>query len=212
MNKFLAGLAGLAVLTLAAAARAGESPVAVIDLEKLIRCHPNTKADKKLLEQTLKEYGAEKEQARKRAEECRKEFEEARKAALNPALSENARRKLEEEADAKLAAAREAEREYGETVRVLQRQLTDQEMRMLTRTKNEIEEAVAAHAKETGLALVLHLPARKLGAASGVIYASPAIDITEAIMRRMKIEPEADAPAAEGAPAQTEDVPPAPAG
>jgi Skp family chaperone for outer membrane proteins len=145
----------LASVCLASAALAQSSGIAVIDLETLVRLHPNTASDKKLLEQTLKEFTGEKD----------------------------------------------AEREYNETVRSLQRQLTEQEMRMLKRTTAEIEEAVAGYAKAKQLQLVLQLPGEKLGAVSGVIYAAPPLNITTNIMKLMGINPvpvnTADATAAE---------------
>ena len=48
---------------------------------------------------------------------------------------------------------------------------------------------VAAYARKNGLQLVLQLPGRKMGAASGVIFAADALDITSAIMKQMGIDP-----------------------
>lgn len=167
-----------------------QSPqVAVIDIEELVQLHPNTTADKKLLEQTLKEYSAEKEQLQLRMEETRKAFESSIKEVQNPALSEKAKKRAEDEALERREAAMEAERNYTETVRTLQRQLTEQEVRMLKRTTAEIEEAVAAYSKAKSIDLVLQLPGEKLGAASGVLYANPTLNITTNIMQLLGINP-----------------------
>ena len=187
------------LLTLLAAAclsgaALGETPaIAVVDLEELVRLHPNTASDKKLLEQTLKEFTSQKEQLQTRFEEARKTFEEAVREVQNPALSEKAKKKAEDEAMARRTAAVEAERELTETVRSLQRQLTDQEVRMLKRTTGEIEEAITAYAKSKKIELVLQLPGEKLGAVSGVLYAAPPMNITTNIMKLMGIRPEAAA-------------------
>lgn len=183
----------------------GQSPViAVVDLEELVRLHPNTTSDKKLLEQTLKEFTAQKEQLQSRFETTRKAFEEAVREVQNPALSEKAKKKAEDEAMTRRTAAVDAERELTETVRSLQRQLTEQEVRMLKRTTAEIEKAVAAYAKAKQLDLVLQLPGEKMGAVSGVLYAAPPMNITTNIMKLMGIRPEA---AAETPPLQTEPEP-----
>jgi len=179
------------VLSLACLSWAAGPSIAVIDLEELVRLHPNTAADKKLLEQTLKEYSAQKDQLQAQVESTRAAFTSAAKEAQNPALNEKAKSKLEEEALAKRNAALEAERAYTDTVRSLQRQLTEEEVRMLRRTTSEIEAEVAAYAKAAGLQLVLQLPGRKMNVASGVVFAAPPLDITAAIMKQMGIKPEA---------------------
>ncbi|MDD5707501.1 MAG: OmpH family outer membrane protein [Kiritimatiellae bacterium] len=221
MSRSLTGCALVFVLLGSMAVAAGPT-IAVIDLEDLVRLHPNTASDKKLLEQTLKEFTAQKEQLQEQLQNTRKAYEAAAKEADNPALGEKARQKLSEEASRKRGEAVAAEREYSETVRSLQRQLTDQEVRMLKRTTGEIEDVVAAYAKTNGLQLVLQLPGRKMGTVSGVLYADDALDITPAIMRQMGIKPQPEEPAQEddeaGSPtgtrpaAQKSDKPAAPAG
>lgn len=177
----------------------GQAPtIAVVDLEELVSLHPNTAADKKLLEQTLKEFTAEKDELRERFEKARDAFEEAVKEVQNPALSEKAKRKAEDEALRRRTAALNAEREMSERVRALQRQLTEQEVRMLKRTASEIEDAVAGYARARKIDLVLQLPGEKLGAVSGVLYAAPPLNITTNIMTLLGIRPEAaEKPAAE---------------
>jgi Skp family chaperone for outer membrane proteins len=199
-------LVALFVVPLASLTWAAGPSIAVIDLEELVRLHPNTAADKKLLEQTLKEYSAQKDQLQAQVESTRAAFTSAAKEAQNPALNEKAKSKLEEEALAKRNAALDAERAYTETVRSLQRQLTEEEVRMLRRTTKEIEAEVAAYAKAKGLQLVLQLPGRKMNVASGVVYADEPLDITSAIMKQMGIKPdeaaaarEADAPVPDAA-------------
>ncbi len=188
-TRFAALLAVLAASSLAAA----DLNLAVVDMEQLVQRHPNTASDKKLLEQTLQEYSEQKETLQSLAETARKAYEAAAKEAQNPALSDKAKQRQEEDAQRKREAAVRADREYSETVRNLQRQLTDQEMRMLKRTYAEIQGVIAAHAKENGLSLVMELPGRKLGNASGVVYSEASLDITTAILTRMGISPEAPA-------------------
>lgn len=205
MRKLLS--MGIAALCLAGGAWAAEqSSVAVVDLEELVRLHPNTAADKKLLEQTLKEFNAQKDQLQARVEDARKAFDEAARGTDNPALGEKARKKAEEEAVVKRRAVMDSEREYGETVRSLQRQLTEQEVRMLRRTTDEIGKAVTGYARARGLTLVLQLPGEKLGGSSGVLYAHPSLNITTNIMPILGIRPAAPA-ADDDAPAATQDAP-----
>ena len=94
-----------------------------------------------------------------------------------------------------------------EEIRKLQRDLNAQELKMLKRTSDVIERAIAAYAKGNGIDLVLQLPS-KLSPGTGVVYSKPEMDITAAIMELMGISDEepqeegegdekpADAPAA----------------
>ncbi len=182
-------------IALASGVWAQTPSIAVIDIEELVQLHPNTKGDKKLLEETLRDYSGQKEQLALRLKEARKAFESSVEEVRNPALSEKAKKRAEDEALERREAALEAEREYDETVRALQRQLTEQEVRMLRRTTTEIEEAVAAYAKAKQIDLVLQLPGEKLGAASGVMFAAPSLNITTNIMELLGIKPEAAAAA-----------------
>ncbi len=189
-----------------------QEKIAVVDLEKLIRLHPNTAEDKKQLEATLQDYNKQKEQLQSVAASTRKAFEAAVREATNPALSETAKQKAEAAALEKRQAALEADRNAAEKIRELQRDLNAQELKMLRRTSDQIERAIAAYAKGNGIDLVLQLPS-KLSPGTGVVYSKPDMDITQAIMKLMGIpdeEPEeeedvksADAPAVEAPAAET---------
>ncbi|MBQ7722207.1 MAG: OmpH family outer membrane protein [Kiritimatiellae bacterium] len=182
VGMFAAALA----LSIASAAYA-QQRIAVVDFEKLVRLHPNTADDKRQLEATLKDYNAQKEQLQNVAVSTRKAFEEAAREAANPALSDSARQKAEATALEKRQAALEADRNAAEKVRELQRDLNEQEMRMLRRTSQIIERAISAYAKGNNIDIVLQLPSR-LGAGSGVVYNKDDADITSAIMALLGIE------------------------
>jgi Skp family chaperone for outer membrane proteins len=183
-------LAAILALSLTGTAYA-QQKIAVVDLEKLIRLHPNTAEDKKTLEGTLKDFNKQKEQLQALAVSTRKAYEAAVREATNPALSEAARKKAEAVAMDKRQAALEADRGASEKIRELQRELNAQEMKMLRRTSDIIERAVAAYARGNGIDIVLQLPSR-LSPGTGVIYSRPEMDITEEIMKLLGIEEPAD--------------------
>ena len=187
-TRTLPVLAAVLALFLSLTASA-QQKIAVVDLEKLIRLHPNTAEDKKQLEATLKDYNKQKEQLQSVAAATRKAFEAAVREATNPALSEAAKQKAEAAALEKRQAALEADRNAAEEIRKLQRDLNAQELKMLKRTSDEIERAVAAYAKGNGIDLVLQLPS-KLSPGAGVVYSKPEMDITAAIMELMGIPEE----------------------
>ena len=63
---FLAAVLALSVTATAYA----QQKIAVVDLEKLIRLHPNTAEDKKTLEGTIKDFNKQKEQLQALASPC----------------------------------------------------------------------------------------------------------------------------------------------
>lgn len=172
----------------------GECKIAVIDIEKIVKLHPNTESDKKLLEETLKDYTSQTDALEAAALSARKAFEAAAQEMRNPALGEKARKRAEDDAKAKFEAARNAEQAAVEKKRELQRSLTEQEVRMLRRTLDAIEDAVAAYAKSKGLSAVLPSSGSKLGIAPAVVWHDEALDVTGEIMAALKIEePKAEA-------------------
>ena len=185
-------LAAALALVLSATANA-QPKIAVVDLEKLIRLHPNTADDKKLLEATLKNYNKQKEQLKSLAASTAKAFEAAYAETKNPALSEAARKKAEDAAIEKRKAALEADRNASEKIREMQRDLNAQELKMLKRTSDIIEGVIGEYARENGIDLVLQLPS-KLSPGAGVIYSKPEMDITAEIMKKMDIPDEEPAP------------------
>jgi Skp family chaperone for outer membrane proteins len=175
---------GIAIgcLTLCAAAllRAQSVSVAVVDLEELIRLHPNTARDKKVLEQTLKDYKAEGEDLQRRIEALQEDFEKARKEAQDPALSDKARRVAEESAARKGEELSAASRQARDKMQLRQQMLSEQQMRMVRTTTEDIREAVGKYAAERKVLLVLPQAA--------VLYQDKALDITDAVMKRMNIQ------------------------
>ena len=172
-----------------------QSKVAVINLGKLIELHPNTARDKAVLEATLKDFAAQRDQLKAEVMLKRKEFEEAARAVDNPALSDKARAEAKANLLAKRDIALEAEKNTTEKVRDLQKQLTEQEIRMLKITSDEIRDATKAYAKKHGIDVVLQGPDPKHQIVSSVFYSNPAVDITKPIMDLLGIkEPPAEVP------------------
>ena len=175
-----------------------QQKVAVIDIGKLIELHPNTARDKAVLEATLKDFAAQRDQLKAEVALKRKDFEEAAKAVDNPALSEKARAEAKADFLAKRDIAIEAEKATAEKVRDLQRQLTEQELRMLKITSDEIRNATAAYAKKHAIDVVLLAPDEEHKIVSGVFYSNPSVDITKPIMDLLGIKEPAAKTAAPG--------------
>ena len=186
-NMSIHFLAAVLALSFTATAYA-QQKIAVVDLEKLIRLHPNTVEDKKTLEGTLKDFNKQKEQLQALAASTRKAFEEAAREATNPALSESARKKAETVALDKRQAALEAARGAEEKIRELQRELNKQEMKMLRRTSERISTRAAGGFAMLCVSITFHEIYNVLLAAGGVAmyvaFAAPILTCVVLFARR----------------------------
>jgi outer membrane protein len=174
--------------------------VAVVDMEELFRLHPNTASDKKLLEQTVKDFRAENDELRQKLETVRDEFEKIRKEAQDPALSEKARKSAEERVARGGETLMMAKNAAQEKMQSRQDQLADMQARMQKKTIAELRELIGKYAEEKKIPLVL--------AAGQVMYNDKTIDITEAILKQFAVlpAPRATENSAKPAPAKGKDA------
>lgn len=179
----VAACVGLALL-----GRAQNVSVAVVDLEELIRLHPNTASDKKLFEETIKDYRAEGQEMQRKLESLQEDFEKARKEMQDSSLSEKARKAAEEQAIKARDALAQADRTIREKMQSRQQQLDEMNMRMTRKTVGEIRAAVEKYAAEKKIQLVLPASTGQVMSASQILYHDRAIDITDAILKQMNIQ------------------------
>ena len=83
---------------LAATMMMAQEKTAVVNMVDLVRFHPSRERDRKLMQDTEKEYQAKLDKQRDRFEQLRDEYEKAVKEARNPALNEKARAEAEDKA------------------------------------------------------------------------------------------------------------------
>jgi Skp family chaperone for outer membrane proteins len=183
MARWLVALALVGAVARGADAGGG---IAVVDMEDLVRRHPNTAADRKALDATLKQYEGERDTQRAKLDAMRVEYENVAREADSPALSASGRKKAEDDAFKKREALVEADRQFGEMMQLRRKQLSEQEMRMLKRTTSDLREVIAKIAAQRKLAVVI-------GAAT-VAYAEKNVDITADVLRALGVDPNAPIP------------------
>jgi outer membrane protein len=181
MKRFCGILAG-AVLA-AAAARGAELKLAVVDMERLIKAHPDTKSDLAVLEKQAEEFESENKSMREELDKLKTEFEDARDEARSSVLSEEARRDKTAVAEEKLMSLRKYEMEIRETIAVRQKQVGDQRLRMRRRIVGKIQDAVAEVAGAEKVSAVLDRSSLGVSGAEIVVYADDALDLTAKVMR-----------------------------
>ena len=195
-------LAALAAIALSASGASAEVKLATIDIEKIVDLHPETKHNREILRDTVKDYQADLEALEGAVVAARKAAETAIDESRNPALGEKARAKAEEEAKKKIEIATSARRDFEEKRMEHQRSLNEQEVRMLRLTVRQIESEIAKYAKANGITAVLPTTGSRLGIAPAAVWADESIDITKAIMDILGLKEEEPAEEdAEGEPA-----------
>ena len=152
MKNFLASLAAALFATAAFASQT----IVVVDMEAVLAKHPNTAGDKKLLESTLADYTKERDELRREIElrkaELERKAQEAQNPMLAPAKAEELRKACQADYEQIEALAEKGEAQMAERSRTL----TEMERKLIQRSTDEIQEHIAAYAKEKGYALVLY--------------------------------------------------------
>lgn len=188
MRKTTMLLAIAAISSIFATGAVAQTRIATLDIEKIVELHPDTAHNRAILKDTLKDYQGEMEKLEAAAEAARKAALASLEESRNPALGEKARQRTEDEAKKNVEIARSAEREFAEKRSEFQRNLNEQEVRLLRMTVREIEKKVAEYAKANGIDIVLPISGARLGIAPAALWASESLDITSAIMAAMGIE------------------------
>jgi Skp family chaperone for outer membrane proteins len=176
-----AGCAGIA--------GAAEQRFAVVDMEVVMKAHPETKSSQLILDQQVEEFESEQRELMKEREEAEEAFKEAREKSRNQALSEEAREKHHLVAEEKLRRLRELELTLRKTVVRRKDELRDQQLRMRRRIVKKLREMIAAYCKQKDITLVLDSALPGMPAAESVVYSAPDLDITEdilALIRKQK--------------------------
>ncbi len=158
-----------------------EEKTVVVNMIDLIRFHPNRERDRKLMVDMEKEYQGKLDKRRERFEQLREDFERIAKETRNPVLSDKARTEAENKALKQRDVVAEAERDLRQEAQKLQRELGDQDTRLLRQVTNEIRETITKYAKDTKISIVMD--------ASTLAYFDSKLDVTDDVLKRMGIDP-----------------------
>lgn len=176
MKKLLLGLSLVACL-----AAAAELKVGTVNMVHLVELHPTHESNKALVKSTNDDYKAKleaKQDALKAlAEDAKKVYDDMQNPMLSAAGKAEAQKKLEALQQKGNAARQElirADQHYRE-------EMNDLETRLIKLETSDIRAKISAYAKEKGFDLVLD--------ATMAAYATDALDVTDDILRAMKVDP-----------------------
>jgi len=154
-------------------------------MEKLIKLHPRTQADRAILEQYVEDFEVERKEMMEALEKLTEDFEKLRKEAEDVGLSDKALEETRTLAKAKMTEIRQTERKLRETAGIRQKELTSQELRMRKRVVADIQEIVEKIAKKKKLELILDSTGVGIGGYAQVIYYTEKHDITDDVISKM---------------------------
>ena len=166
---------------LAATVMMAQEKTAVVNMVDLVRFHPSRERDRKLMQDTEKEFQAKLDKQRDRFEELRDEYEKAVKEARNPALNEKAKAEAEDKAMKHRDVLAEADRDLRQEMQKLQRELGDLDARLLRQVTGDIREVLTKYAQETKVSIMLD--------GTTIAYFDPKLDVTDEVLTRMGVDP-----------------------
>jgi Skp family chaperone for outer membrane proteins len=158
-----------------------QEKTAVVNMVDLVRFHPSRERDRKLMQDTEKEFQAKLDKQRDRFEELRDEYEKAVKEARNPALNEKARAEAEDKAVKHRDVLAEADRDLRQEMQKLQRDLGDLDARLLRQVTGDIRDILTKYAQETKTSIILD--------GTTMAYFDPKLDVTDEVLKRMGVDP-----------------------
>ncbi|MDD4017701.1 MAG: OmpH family outer membrane protein [Kiritimatiellae bacterium] len=166
---------------LAATMVMAQEKTAVVNMVDLVRFHPSRERDRKLMQDTEKEFQSKLDKQRDRFEQLRSDYEKAVKEARNPALNEKARAEAEDKAMKHRDVLAEADRDLRQEMQKLQRELGDLDTRLLRQVTGDIREVLSKFAQEGKYSIVLD--------GTTMAYFDPKLEVTDEVLRRMGVDP-----------------------
>ena len=170
----------LAVL-MAATLTLAQDKTAVVNMVDLVRFHPSRERDRKLMQDTEKEFQAKLDKQRDRFEQLRDDYEKAVKESRNPALNDKARSEAEDKAMKHRDVLAEADRDLRQEMQKLQRELSELDTRLLRQVTGYIRDVLSKYAQDSKFTIVLD--------GTTMAYFDPKLEITDDVLKRMGVDP-----------------------
>jgi Skp family chaperone for outer membrane proteins len=174
-----------AVAVLPSLSATAELRVATIQMDKVVRAYPEAQKAEEALKAQKDEFEKEIDKMETKAAEMRTAVEAAVAEAQDKAINESERERRAEAARQKIKGLTEFQSKVRETRVERQKELSDQEMRIFRRVIGKLRDMVSEYAVEQKIDLVLDEAGIGMHGAPMVVHASDALDITDAILKRV---------------------------
>jgi Skp family chaperone for outer membrane proteins len=182
MEAVMKKLVIVTVLALACGfAWAGEQKIAVADMNKLLRAHPETEKAESVLEGQIDEIEKERDALLQKLEKMRVEVEDIMKQSQNKALSEEKVEQLRNDAEQKYKELRKMDIDAKKELDNRRKDLAEQKMAMHKRIVGEISDVIKEYAQKQGYSFVVDSSGVGVSGMPSIIYWDEASDITKKI-------------------------------
>ena len=180
MKRVLTGFCVAAALVAGA-----EMKFATVNLETLVKNHPNHESNRMLVKSTADDYRKKMEARQEQAKALVDEGKKLQSDWQNPMLSATAKADLQKKLDGIQRKLFAAQQEMRADDQRYQDELADLQQRLFKIEKKEIEAKIAAFAKDEGYDMIIDV------AACG--FSKPELDVTEAVLKKMGVAKPRDA-------------------
>lgn len=151
-----------------------ETKIAVVDMEKVMKVYPEFEKGKDALKKQLREVEDERDKMVGELEKKRDSFETLAKAAGNKALSDEERKKKEEQALAIQKEMRDLDLKIRKTLETRQKELSEEELKIQKKIVSELREIISEYAKKKGYGIVYN--------SAMLMYSDEKLDVTKDIL------------------------------
>ena len=174
---------GVCVATVAVAM--ADMKLGIVNLETLIKNHPNHESNRTLVKSTADDYRKKMESRQEQAKEFMEEGKKIQADWQNPMLSASAKADLQKKMDGLQRKLYALQQDMRADDQHYQEELADLQQRLFKIEKKDVEAKIAELAKEQGYDLIVDI------AACG--FAKPELDVTESVLKKMGVDkPKAD--------------------
>ena len=170
-----------AIVAMVAGVLVAAEKIAVVNMVDLVRFHPSRERDRKLMQETEKEFQSKLDKQRDRFEELRGDYEKLVKEARNPALYDKARSEAEDKAMKHREVLTAADRDLRTKMQKLQGELGDLDARLLRQVTGEIRTVITKYCVEKKFDVVLD--------STTLAYFKPEFEITDDVLTRLGVDP-----------------------
>lgn len=174
---------GLTVVAfMASMAGAADLKVAVVDTTRILKEYYKTALAEAHIQQQIHDFTAERDKLMAQHKKMKQEFEDLREESQNKALTEEAREKKKELAEAKLTAVIEFENTIREKAASRKKDLEGEGRKIQSELAKSIKTAITACSQKGGYTLVLADGGLLGNGLESVLYVDSKMDITDEVL------------------------------
>ncbi|MCB1070033.1 MAG: OmpH family outer membrane protein [Verrucomicrobia bacterium] len=175
-------MAGLWIGAPAVQAQQSGGPLVYVNLDTVFTNFFKTKAANDQLQEQADSFKDERKELIDQYEKLKNDYRTLRDRALDTALSEESRNELRRQTEEKLVEIKDDEAKIRRFDESRQRKLDEQSLRMRRRLIGEINEKIAAYARDQGYSGVVDSSGMSMNGVPILVYVDPNLDITARVI------------------------------